>query len=69
MNKVKREERNERDNDLGLKELVAIKKLLALLLLKIGTKQDEIGMALQMDRSTISKWFKGLVIQKINIKK
>lgn len=69
MNKPKRGTMNDKVVDPNEKELIAIKKLLVLLLLKIGAKQDEIGAALQLDQSTISKWFKGLEIQKIDLKK
>ena len=56
---------NNKVNDSNARELMAIKKLLVLLLLKIGTKQEEIGGALQLDRTTISKWFKDIEIEKI----
>ncbi len=45
-------------------ELVAIKKLLMLLLLKAGASQDEIGAALEIDRSNVSRMFKGIKIKK-----
>lgn len=46
------------------KELDSIKKLLVLLLLKAGATQDEVGGALGIDRSTISRWFPGIKIHK-----
>lgn len=60
---------NNKVNDSNARELMAIKKLLVLLLLKIGTKQEEIGGALQLDRTTISKWFKDIEIEKICLNK
>jgi len=56
-------------NDSNARELMAIKKLLVLLLLKIGSKQEEIGVALQLDRTTIGKWFKDIEIEKICLNK
>ncbi len=38
-----------------LKELIAIKRLLVLLLLKLGTSQEELGLGLQLDVSNVSR--------------
>lgn len=46
------------------KELVDIKKLLTLLVLKAGASQDEIGAALGIDRSNVSRMFPGIKIKK-----
>ena len=45
------------DTDSLLAELVAIKRLIVLLLLKQGYKQREIAAALDVDQSTVSKMF------------
>jgi len=45
------------ETDPVLNELDAIKRLLMLTLIKAGTKQDEIAMALQVDRSLVSRMF------------
>ena len=42
-------------NDLMIKELDAIKRLLALLLLKAGTAQSELAIALRIDQSAVSR--------------
>jgi DNA-directed RNA polymerase specialized sigma subunit len=39
------------------KELDSIKKLIVFLLLKAGASQEEVGTVLEIDQSTISKWF------------
>ena len=64
MSKVIKEEKRKMTGDLIEKELDSIKKLLVLLLLKAGATQDEVGAALGIDRSTISRWFPGIRIQK-----
>jgi predicted XRE-type DNA-binding protein len=46
------------------KELESIKKLLILLLLKAGASQDEVGAAVGVNQSSISRMF-----PEINIKK
>ena len=65
--------RNDNGNDgpeeLNQKELAAIKRLMILLLLKLGAKQEEVAVALQLDRSTISRWFKGLELKKLDLLK
>lgn len=53
-------------NDAILSELAAIKRLLILLLIKAGTLQSEIAIALNVDRSTISKMFPAKNIEKFN---
>lgn len=42
-------------NDPMIKELDAIKRLLALLLLKAGTAQSELAIALGIDQSAVSR--------------
>jgi DNA-binding MarR family transcriptional regulator len=42
-------------DELLLGELRAIKRLLAVLLMKAGTSQSELALALQMDRSEVSR--------------
>jgi predicted transcriptional regulator len=42
-------------NDQLITELTAIKRLMALLLLKAGASQEEVSMALQLDRSQVSR--------------
>ena len=42
-------------NDPIVKELGAVKRLLALLLLKAGASQDEIALALQIDQADVSR--------------
>jgi DNA-directed RNA polymerase specialized sigma subunit len=39
------------------KELDSIKKLIVFLLLKAGADQEEVGIVLKIDQSTISRWF------------
>lgn len=46
------------------KELISIKKLLMLLLLKAGASQDEVGAALGVDQSSVSRMFPGIKIKK-----
>jgi len=41
--------------DSEMKELETIKRLLVLMLIKAGASQDELAMALQTDRSVISR--------------
>ena len=38
-----------------LNELATIKRLLALLILKAGASQEELGLALQLDQSGVSR--------------
>lgn len=64
MNKVVKGQKEKITGDLIEKELDSIKKLLVLLLLKVGVKQDEVGAALGINQSTISRWFPGIKIQK-----
>jgi hypothetical protein len=42
-------------NEKELKELVAIKRLLLLFLIKTGASQDELTLALQKDQADISR--------------
>jgi predicted transcriptional regulator len=42
-------------NDPVLRELDAIKRLLALLMVKAGTEQKEIAIALGIDQSSVSR--------------
>jgi hypothetical protein len=69
MTKQKRGSVNDKEVNPNEKELVAIKRLLILLLLKLGAKNEEIGVALQLDRTTIGKWFKDIEIEKISLNK
>ena len=48
------------------KELEAIKKLLVLLVLKAGASQDEVGAALGIDRSSVSRMFPGIKVKKFS---
>ncbi len=53
--------------ELGIeKELDSIKKLLVLLLLKAGASQDEVGAAVGVDRSNVSRMFPGIKIKKFS---
>ena len=45
-------------------ELEAIKRLLVLLLIKAGTAQKEIAMALGVDRSVVSRMFSAQKVKK-----
>jgi predicted transcriptional regulator len=45
-------------------ELIAIKRLLVLLLLKAGATQDEVGMALGYSQSKVSRMFGGEKVKK-----
>jgi predicted XRE-type DNA-binding protein len=48
------------------KELECIKKLMILWLMKAGATQDEIGAALGMDQSAVSRMLQGKKIKKFN---
>jgi len=48
---------NHKNSDPVLKELDAIKRLLTLLLIKAGSSQGEIAMALNIAQGTVSKMF------------
>ena len=50
------------------KELEEIKRLLVLLLLKLGASQNEIASALKVDRSMISRMFPKGIIKKLTSK-
>ncbi len=50
------------------RELDSIKRLLILLLLKGGATQEEIGTALQIDRSAVSRMFPSRKIRKFSQK-
>ncbi len=45
------------NEDPAIKELDTIKRLLTLLLLKAGLRQEEVAMALQVDQSVVSRMF------------
>jgi len=45
-------------------ELDSIKRLLTLLLLKAGTSQGEVAMALDVDRSVVSRMFSARKVKK-----
>jgi DNA-directed RNA polymerase specialized sigma subunit len=47
------------------KELDSIKRLLVLLLLKIGATQEEVGAAIGLNQSNISRMFPEINIKKI----
>ncbi len=47
-------------------ELDFIKRLLTLLLLKAGTSQGEIAMALDVDRSVVSRMFSARKVKKFD---
>ena len=47
-------------------ELDSIKRLLALLLLKAGTSQGEIAMALGVDQSVVSRMFPARKVKKFD---
>jgi hypothetical protein len=49
----------------GLSETEGVKRLLILLLLKIGTPSREIGMALNIHSSVIRRMFPGKEIRKL----
>jgi predicted transcriptional regulator len=49
-----------------VEELNAIKRLLTLLLIKSGTKQEEISMILQIDQSTVSRMYPKRKIEMFN---
>lgn len=49
----------------GEKELTDIKRLLVLLLLKLGSTSEEISLALQVDSSVVRKMLPGRRIKKI----
>lgn len=49
--------RNSKTTDPVVKDLDAIKRLLVLLLIKAGTKQGEIAMALDVEQSVVSRMF------------
>jgi len=49
----------------GLSETEGVKRLLILLLLKLGTSSKEIGMALNINSSVIRRMFPGKEIRRI----
>lgn len=49
----------------GMSEIEGVKRLLILLLLKMGTPSKEIGMALDIHSSIIRRMFPGKEIRKI----
>ena len=57
--------RNKRNGtDPVIDELDAIKRLLVLLLIKAGTRQGEIAMALAVDQSEVSRMFPSRKVQR-----
>ncbi len=48
------------------KDLIDIKRLLILLLLKLGSSSEELGLALDVDSSAIRKMIPGRSIKKLN---
>jgi len=50
-------------------ELDAIKRLLTLLLIKAGTPQGEIAMALGVDQSVVSRMFPARKVKKFEVAK
>lgn len=50
-------QKNTIKNDPIIKELDSVKRLLALFLLKLGSSQGEVGMALDVDQSVVSRMF------------
>jgi len=52
-------------NDAGGKELEAVKRLLILLLLKLGSTSDEIGTALDVDSSVVRRMMPSGKVKKI----
>ena len=53
------------ENDAALAELAQIKRLLVLLLLKSGSSQEEIALALQVDQSHVSRLLPSSKVKKI----
>jgi hypothetical protein len=53
-------------SDQILKEFETIKRLLALMLIKAGASQDELGIALQLDRSGVSRMLPSSKIKPFN---
>lgn len=49
------------------KELDAIKRLLILLLLKLGTSQGEVAKALQSQQSEVSRMFSAREVRKLDL--
>jgi len=56
-------------NDPLQVELDAIKRLLTLLLIKAGTPQGEIAMALGVDQSVVSRMFPARKVKKFEVAK
>ena len=48
------------DESASLDELRAIKRLVALLALKLGATQEEVAVALNVDRSRVSRMLPGI---------
>ena len=53
-------------DDPVVKELDALKRLITLFLLKTGTPQGEIAMALQVDQSVVSRMFSARRVKPYN---
>jgi DNA-directed RNA polymerase specialized sigma subunit len=52
--------------DPALSELIDIKRLLVLLMYKLGSSQSEIAVALQKDRSQVSRLMSAKGIKQLN---
>jgi predicted transcriptional regulator len=59
--------RSKRARDPQAKELDAIKRLLILLLLKIGTSQGEVAKALQLQQSELSRMLSARQVKRVDI--
>ena len=69
MNKIEKGPKKGILGDPAEKELESIKRLLVLLLMKAGATQDEVGAALEKDRSRVSRMFEGIKIKKFGEEK
>ena len=61
---MSRDKKQKTDNQIE-KELVAIKRLLVVLLLKIDTSQSELSLALEMDKADVSRMLPARKIKSI----
>lgn len=52
-------------DDPVVRELDAVKRLLTLFLLKVGSSQGEVAMALQVDQSVVSRMFPARKVEKL----
>jgi len=64
ISKMSRDKKQKTDNQIE-KELVAIKRLLVVLLLKIDTSQSELSLALEMDKADVSRMLPARKIKSI----